>query len=88
MGILQDEAGELTKAEESYRGALVLNPKSDALHNNLGYNLLLQKRNTEAASEFRKALAIAPGIRRLARNNLGTALASQPKEAVLHMQVG
>ena len=85
IGILQDEAGELGKAEESYRAALALNPKSDSLHNNLGYNLLLRKKNAEAAGEFRKALEIAPHSQ-IARNNLGTALASQPKEAVLHMQ--
>jgi tetratricopeptide (TPR) repeat protein len=85
IGILQDEAGELTKAEESYRVALTLNPKSDSLHNNLGYNLLLQKKNAEAAGEFRNALAIAPHSQ-IARNNLGTALATQPREAVLHMQ--
>lgn len=85
QGILQDEAGEFTKAEASYRAALSLNPKSDSLHNNLGYNLLLQKKPAEAAGEFRRALAIAPHSQ-IARNNLGVSLASQPKEAVLHMQ--
>jgi Tfp pilus assembly protein PilF len=85
MGILRDEAGELTQAEASYRAALALNPKSDSLHNNLGYNLLLQKKPADAAVEFRKALAIAPHSQ-IAQNNLGAALANQPKEAVLHMQ--
>jgi Tfp pilus assembly protein PilF len=86
IGILQDEAGELTKAEASYRAALELNPKSDSLHNNLGYNLLLQKKQAEAAAEFRKALVISPHSQ-IARNNLGTALAApQPKEAALHME--
>ena len=85
MGILQDEAGELAKAEASYRAALDLNQKSDSLHNNLGYNLLLQNKLTQAEAEFHKALSISPHSQ-IARNNLGTALASQPKEAVLHMQ--
>ncbi len=85
LGILQDEAGELIKAEASYRAALILNPKSDSVHNNLGYNLLLQNRLQQAADEFRSALAISPHSQ-IARNNLGVALASQPKEAVLHMQ--
>jgi Flp pilus assembly protein TadD len=85
LGILQDEAGEFAKAEANYRAALVLNPKSDTLHNNLGYNLLLQKRPAEAAEEFRKALTISPHSQ-IARNNLGVSLASQPKEAVLNMQ--
>ncbi|MEO8126846.1 MAG: tetratricopeptide repeat protein [Bryobacteraceae bacterium] len=85
LGILQDEAGDFAKAEASYRAALILNPKSDAVHNNLGYNLLLQNRMSQAADEFRTALAIAPQSQ-IARNNLGVALASQPREAVLHMQ--
>jgi len=85
LGILQDEEGDLTKAEASYRAALILDPKSDAVHNNLGYNLLLQNRTEQAADEFRTALAISPRSQ-IARNNLGVALASQPKEAVLHMQ--
>ncbi len=85
LGILQDEAGELIKAEASYRAALILNPKSDLVHNNLGYNLLLQNRHEQAADEFRSALAISPHSQ-IARNNLGVSLASQPKEAVLHMQ--
>ena len=85
LGVLQDEAEEFTKAEASYRAALLLNPKSDSLHNNLGYNLLLQKRPAEAAAEFRRALSISPHSQ-IARNNLGVSLASQPREAVLHMQ--
>ena len=85
LGILQDEAEQFAKAEASYRAALLLSPKSDSLHNNLGYNLLLQKKTAEAAEEFRRALAIAPHSQ-IARNNLGVSLASQPKEAVLHMQ--
>lgn len=85
LGILEDDAGDLKKAEASYRSALKLNAKSDSLHNNLGYNLLLQARGTEAVEEFRAALKLQPHSQ-VAQNNLGVALASEPKEAVLHMQ--
>jgi Flp pilus assembly protein TadD len=85
LGILQDQAGEYALAEKSYRAALEKQPGSDLLHNNLGYNLLLQGRNQEAAAEFRRALEIAPGSV-LARNNLGLALASDPQDAMLSRQ--
>jgi Flp pilus assembly protein TadD len=85
LAIFQDEAGDHAAAELSHRAALELQPGSDALHNNLGYNLLLQGRDQEAAAEFRKALDIAPRSV-LARNNLGIALAGDPKDAVLHWQ--
>jgi len=89
-GILEDETGDLKKAEASYHAALLLKAKSESIHNNLGYNLLLQARYQEAAAEFRQALAIQPHSA-VAQNNLGTALASDhkgtdTKEAVLHMQ--
>jgi Flp pilus assembly protein TadD len=43
------------------------------LHNNLGYNLLLQGHAESAADEFRKAIVIDPHSA-VAHNNLGTAL--------------
>ena len=49
-------------------------PAVDYLHNNLGYNLLMQKKNEEAAAEFQEALKLNPGSQ-MARNNLGIALA-------------
>jgi Flp pilus assembly protein TadD len=82
---LLDDAGDLQKAEASYRAALALNQKSDSVHNNLGYNLLLQARSQEAIEQFRAALKLQPHSQ-VAQNNLGVALASEPKEAVLHMQ--
>jgi len=81
LGILQDEAREYSAAETSHRAALRLKDSSDALHNNLGYNLLLQGKHTEAAAEFRRALAIAPNST-LARNNLAMALAAEPGQAM------
>ena len=78
LGILLDESGEWAKGEPHHRQALALHPASagtlSALHNNLGYNLLMQKKNDEAAAEFREALRLNPGSQ-VARNNLGLALA-------------
>jgi Flp pilus assembly protein TadD, contains TPR repeats len=69
LGILLDDAGDYKGAETRYRAALAINPRSDTVHNNLGYNLLQQDRKAEAAVEFRKALQIAPQSQ-VARNNL------------------
>jgi Flp pilus assembly protein TadD len=84
LGIIRDELGEFARAETSHREALRLAPADDFLHNNLGYNLLLQGRHEEAAAEFRRALA-ANSNSEVARNNLGLALASSAgSEAVLY----
>jgi Tfp pilus assembly protein PilF len=85
VGILADTQGDYASGERSHRAAVQLRDGSDALHNNLGYNLLLQKKNSEAAAEFRRALEIAPGSA-FAQNNLGLALAEQPVEAVRQFQ--
>lgn len=81
LGMLQDEAHRWSDAERSHRAAVALDPRSDSLHNNLGYNLLLQGKNAAASEEFRKALEIAPQSV-VARNNLGLALADDPKDAL------
>ena len=47
---------------------------------NLGYNLLLQGKNEEAAAEFRRALVLRPDSQ-TARNNLGLAMAARPEES-------
>jgi len=70
---LRDEMGEHAAAETDHRAALAASPESAKLHNNLGYNLLLQAKHEEAIAEFRKALAIDPKME-LAQNNLGIAL--------------
>ncbi len=91
FGVLRDDAGHYTEAEKSYRAALNSSPKLAYLHNNLGYNLLLQGRAKEAADEFREALALEPHSR-LANDNLGLALLAQwktdeePKEALLRWE--
>jgi Flp pilus assembly protein TadD len=75
-GILEDERGRFTSAETAHRAALALEPGRSALHNNLGYNLLLQGQASAAAAEFRRAIEIDPRSQ-IAHNNLGAALASQ-----------
>ena len=74
LGILRDESGLWPLGEPAHRKALELTPAVDYLHNNLGYNLLMQTKNEEAAREFQEALKLNPGSQ-MARNNLGIALA-------------
>ena len=76
LGILLDESGQWSSGEPHHRRAIALAPSSDSLHNNLGYNLLMQKKNAEAAAEFQEALKLNPASQ-IARNNLGSALAAQ-----------
>ena len=75
LGILRDESGLWPLGEPAHRKAIELAPTADFLHNNLGYNLLMQKKNEEAAAQFREALRLNPSSD-LARNNLGLALAN------------
>jgi Flp pilus assembly protein TadD len=80
LGILHDETRQWAAGEPSHRKAIELAPSQDYLHNNLGYNLLMQKKAVEAAVEFREALRLNPASQ-LARNNLGMALAGQDANA-------
>ena len=80
LGILRDDLLKYKEAEEAYRGAIVLAPNQDYLHNNLGYNLKLQGKVREAAGCFRKALELNPKSE-TARNNLAELLKSNPEEA-------
>ena len=77
-GIFEEEQGQLESAEAAHRSALALEPERSALHNNLGYDLLLQGRAEAAAAEFRRAIELDPRSE-IAHNNLGAALASLPK---------
>jgi Flp pilus assembly protein TadD len=87
LGILRDESGLWAAGEPAHRKALALAPATDYLHNNLGYNLLMQKKNEAAAGEFREALQLNPASQ-MARNNLGIALAqaNSPAQAVASWQ--
>ena len=77
-GVLEDERGRFAEAEAAYRAAITIEPGRSALHNNLGYNLLLQGQADAAASEFRRAIEIDPRSQ-IAHNNLGAALAHQSR---------
>ena len=86
LGILRDEMGAWPAGEPAHRKAVALAPGQDTLHNNLGYNLLMQKKSDEAAAEFREALRLNPASL-VARNNLGLALAdSNAAQAVANWQ--
>lgn len=74
LGLLYDELGDLTGGESAFREAVARDGKSGRLHNNLGYNLLLQNKAEAAESEFRRALELNPKSA-TARNNLGVVLA-------------
>ncbi len=74
LGVLHDDSGERDSAERAFRRAIELQPQSDRLHNNLGYNLLLQDRLADAEAAFRRALELQPQSA-AARNNLATVLA-------------
>jgi Flp pilus assembly protein TadD len=83
-GILEDEQGRLGAAETAHRAALALAPEQSELHNNLGYNLLSQKKTDAALNEFRRAIELDPKSE-IAHNNLAAALARSPlapKEAL------
>src|SRR6266699_5390241 len=76
LGLLYESTGYVMTAERALREAVALDAQSDRLHNNLGYNLLLQKREPEAEGEFRKTLELNPNSA-TTRNNLGAALAQR-----------
>jgi Flp pilus assembly protein TadD len=73
QGILEDEQGRFQAGESAYRAALTVDAAQTSVHNNLGYNLLLQGHAEQAAEEFRRAIALDPHSI-VAHNNLGTAL--------------
>jgi Flp pilus assembly protein TadD len=80
-GIANDELGKYKDGEPLHRRALERAPGRDQLHNNLGYNLMMQGRKAEAAEQFRRALELNPASE-TARNNLGLALGDQPAAAI------
>ena len=89
LGILRDNAGAWDSGEKAHREAIDLALKAgqdeDYLHNNLGYCLLKQGRKSEAAVEFRAALALNRSSD-IARDNLGIAIADDPRAAILTWQ--
>ncbi len=74
LGLLHDALGDPASGEIALREAVALDSTSFQLHNNLGYNLVLQNKAEAAEAEFRKALALNPKSA-TSRNNLGVLLA-------------
>jgi superkiller protein 3 len=74
LGLLYHASGNFMAGESALREGLKLDAGSDRLHNNLGYNLLLQNKPELAESEFRRAMELNPKSA-TARNNLGAVLA-------------
>jgi Tfp pilus assembly protein PilF len=74
LGLLYDAVGDLEAGETAFREAIARGPRSEGLHNNLGYNLLRQNRIEPAEVEFHRALELNPKSPTV-RNNLGSALA-------------
>lgn len=68
LAICLDGAGHLARGEQAHRAALARQASDDRLHNNLGWNLLLQRRYREAVSEFESALRANP-LSETAANN-------------------
>ncbi len=89
QGILNDDVENWKASQSAYETALLYAPASAELHNNLGYALLMQYKNDDAAIEFRSALRIKRDMV-IARNNLGIALAANldtnRNEAILNWQ--
>jgi Flp pilus assembly protein TadD len=86
LGIMRDDAGDWKGSEQAYREAMAKSAEDrDYLHNNLGYSLLKQGQTEKAAAEFRAALKLNPHSE-IARDNLGVAMAANPKEAILNWQ--
>lgn len=80
-GIAFDQQQRWNEGEKMHRRAVERAGWRDELHNNLGYNLLMQGRKQEASESFRKALSLNASSE-TARNNLGLALADRPAEAL------
>ena len=76
LGTLYDAALDYASGERSFRQSILLSPNSYIAHNNLGYNLILQKKTEAAEAEFRRAIALNAKFA-AAHNNLATVLAQR-----------
>lgn len=60
LGTAYDTLGQLPKGEANFRKGLKLDPKNADLTFNLGINLAMQKKETEAEPQFARAAELAP----------------------------
>lgn len=74
MGTLLEATGRLAEAREWYGRALMLDPGAAYALNNLCYSAIMLAQS-DAVTQCRRALAVAPGSR-VARNNAGLAYAA------------
>ena len=80
LGLLADLKHDPSAAQLSYNRALEINPKSAALHNNLGYSRLLAGNADEALNELREAFSLDPASETV-QNNYRLALAMKGRYA-------
>jgi Flp pilus assembly protein TadD len=76
LGIVDDIFGDYSEAVDYYKRALLLEPRSATLLNNLGYSMMMAHYYVDAEATLRKALAIAPGDSHTV-NNLSISIAWQ-----------
>jgi len=76
LGIALGRKGRLKEAENEFRIALKINPRSSITHNNLGANYCIMGRYDEAISEFITSLKLNPNFAE-AHLNLGIAYRKQ-----------
>ncbi|NOS99400.1 MAG: tetratricopeptide repeat protein, partial [Phycisphaerales bacterium] len=76
LGVILGYLGEHEEAERSLRRGVQLRPKSAELRNNLGFELILQRKWAEAEIELRQALELQRTFDR-AQVNLGLVLAAK-----------
>ncbi len=75
LGQAYAEKGDLEKATENYKKAIMMDPNNPEAHYNLGNAYLSQDRLMEAAGEYQKAIKAKPNYAK-AYSNLGVVLLS------------
>lgn len=80
LGVVADVFGDYPEAVAYYKRALLLEPQSATLLNNLGYSMMMAHQYVDAEATLREALVSAPGDLR-AVNNLSLSIAWQGRYA-------
>jgi tetratricopeptide (TPR) repeat protein len=79
LALLHDQQGQCQSAARYYQEAVQRDRDNPDLHCDIGYSCYLQERWPEAETSLRRAIALAPDLRR-AHNNLGLVLARTGRE--------